>query len=64
MKKRIRYVDVDVGYMTAESWTRCRVVGSRQVNCLFSQDTTEELLVQFPDGSRDWVSFWRDVDEP
>jgi hypothetical protein len=41
MKKKQRFVLIDMGYGPAEHWERARVIGSSMVKQLFSEDLTE-----------------------
>ena len=62
MRKSVMYVEVDLGYGPAESWTTAKVVGSRKVKNLFDDDDEhEDLLVETAGGERIWVDYWRDV---
>ena len=59
-KKPIRFVEVDLGYMTNECWYRARVICSQRVKDLFGDGDNENLLVELPGGERKWVAFWRE----
>lgn len=57
--KKERYVMIDVGYQTRESWQRGKVIDSHVVESLFDEPR-EELLVELPGGERMWVAFWKE----
>lgn len=57
-KKPVRFVRVDMGYGPAENWCRAKVVESRMVGQLFSDELVENLLVEIPGGERMWVAYW------
>lgn len=53
-------VMVDRGYGPAESWVKARVCDQREVDSLF-EGKKINLLVEFPGGERDWISFWEEI---
>jgi len=53
-------VMVDRGYGPAESWVKARVCDQREVDSLF-EGKKIDLLVEFPGGERDWISFWEEI---
>ena len=61
MKRLVRHILVDDGYDMAECWYRVKVVSSRMCKDLFSGLDKELLLVQYGDGTRKWVAFWKEL---
>jgi len=62
MKKKQRFIKVDMGYGPAESWERAKVIDSRMVKQLFSEDLKEQLLVELSNGERIHVDFWKEME--
>ena len=60
MKKKQRLVRVDSGYGPAEHWETAKVIQSRMVKQLFSDDLKENLLVELMGGERVWVDSWEE----
>ena len=60
-KKPKRRVRVDNGYGPASNYEIVTVLDSRQVNHLFDEGTSEELLVENCFGERYWVAYWDEL---
>ena len=58
-----RYVRIDSGYGRHENYQTVKVISSQTVNNLFGNGTSEMLLVELNDGSREWVSSWEEIPE-
>lgn len=61
MKFKPRSVKVDIGHGLQEDWCKAKVIKSRMVRRVLDKVMEQRLLVELPDGTRIWVSYWAEI---